>query len=248
MVSLSPPMGDDGLGDAALTGDIEGIALPDLVQREVQRIVVFLDVFPDLPFALLQPGKIDGGGDGLGALDAFRMIVGRLGGCLCQHLRLLDASGDPGHRGDPHGTSVAETLIRSHGRIVEPVIETAAVSRVGIFGTEIPHLGAHFLLELRKTAALPVAVQGVGHRDGHDRVIRKTAVRMHQFKVLRLYIMCFKTGTDDVPADRSKHWDAPSLEYCYHYTPVFRKIKKKREQNSVSASGDISQDQKLNPA
>ena len=176
------------------------VVLPDPVQGEVHRVVVLVDIIPDLKNAAAGPGHVDGNGCRLSTFQSFRMIMSHLGNFPRQHLCLFETGSGETGRADTHGCSIPEAVIRLGIGGEHPPTELPAVTAVRI----IPAYPLHALHSILGQ----IAVVGLAHQNclrqsqGHNAVVRGGAFICKEFKLLRFDVVPLEARADDV-ADNS---------------------------------------------
>ena len=189
---------DNGFRDRALAGNVELVGRADVIEGAVKVIPERVrDVLLDEVLVVAGAGQVHARRDGLRALDALRVVVGDVRGQLRHVQRLAEGRVEPAHRGHAHAGAIAEAVIGFRVRVVQPVVERAAVAGVVVLAAEALHL-------VHDGAADGVIVLAVrvheGLRDGqgHDRVVRGTGVLVEQLEVVVLCGVELVVGTYDV--------------------------------------------------
>ena len=175
-----------------------GVGRADVIEGAVKVIPERVrDVLLDEVLVVAGAGQVHARRDGLRALDALRVVVGDVRGQLRHVQRLAEGRVEPAHRGHAHAGAIAEAVIGFRVRVVQPVVERAAVAGVVVLAAEALHL-------VHDGAADGVIVLAVrvheGLRDGqgHDRVVRGTGVLVEQLEVVVLCGVELVVGTYDV--------------------------------------------------
>ena len=128
------------------------------------------------------------------------MVVGHFRGQLCYTECVVQVRVNPADGRHPHAGAVAEAAVGFRVRLVQPVVEAAAVARVVVLASE----GLHLFDDRAADGVIVVRVvfhERLRNGERHDRVVRRTGVLVEQLKVIVLGGVEFVVGTDDVPKD-----------------------------------------------
>ena len=133
LVVVGVEEGDEGLGDRALAGDIEAVVGADVSDGSVEVVAEAVgDFAADVFFGGTGAGEENGGGGGMGALDALGVVVGDGGGTFGFGEGLVEGSEGPTDGADAHRGAVAEGVVGAGVVAEEPLAETAAPAAVGV--------------------------------------------------------------------------------------------------------------------
>ncbi len=184
-------------GHGPLGGDVEIV-----VRAELFTGGDLIDALRDAAQALhggAVVGLPDEGGRQRGGGHPLRMAVGGSGGLLPQCVRLVGresqhAGGRAAHRG-----AVAPAVVRQRHGVEQPAAEAPAVSGVRIAVAE----GLHRLHQLAVELGFVLlrVHEALRHRAAHHRIVREEALPREEREVLRLDVVPFVHGADDVPRD-----------------------------------------------
>ena len=192
---------EDGFRDGALAGDVELVGRADVIEGTVKVIAERVrEVLLDEVLVVAGAGKVDARGDGLRALDTFRVVVGDLGSQLRHVQRVAEGRVEPAHRGHAHAGAVAVAAIGFRVVFVQPVVERAAVAGVVVLAAEALHLVHDGAADGVIVLAVRVH-EGLRNGQSHDRVVRRTGVLVEQLEVVVFRGVEFVVGSYDVPKD-----------------------------------------------
>ena len=190
--------GSDGFRHRARAGRVHRVARPNGVEAlgEIVAVPRFDSAFNRrLVRALTREEDADG--DGLGALDPLRMVVGHLGCGLCEGFGLLNGTGNPADGRDPHGAAVAETVVGLRVLGVKPLAEIAAVASVRVGLPHGLHVANHRFFQHRLVLSVRFD-DGLCDGEGHDRVVGEPRAVGEQRKIHRLHRTALVDGAGDV--------------------------------------------------
>ena len=192
---------DNGFRDRTLAGNVELVGRADVIEGAVKVIPERVrDVLLDEVLIVAGAGQVHARRDGLRALDALRVVVGHVRGQLRHVQRLAEGRVEPAHRGHAHAGTVAVAVVGFRFRVIQPVVERAAVAGVVVLAAE----ALHFFDDGAADGVIVLSVrvhEGLRNGQGHDRVVRGTGVLVEQLEVIVLGGVEFVVGTDDVPED-----------------------------------------------
>src|SRR5690606_18307798 len=202
----------DGERHGALARGVEAIAGFKLCHRQAAGVAEAAGPqVDDLLARRAGAGREDRRGDGAGAADALRVVVGDGGAALGFGDDGIDVIERPGHRRHTHRGAVAEAVVGAGGVLLEPAGEAGAIASGRIAPGPVAQGGV-----IRLAGA-----QRVGDGERQHRVVGEAGARREQREVPAARGGAFVDRADNVTDEGAEHQGVQS-PWGFKYPTVMR--------------------------
>ena len=191
------------LGDTSLAGDIKSVFRTDVSQCEIHRIIVCIDIIPDLHHVATVSGHIDCNGSSFGALQPLGVIMGNSGYQMGQLLGCINAISSITASAYTHGSTITETVVRLRIIVIHPMTEMTTITAAGIRTTNFLHTDYCLLGQIAVVGFASHQCFTDGQR--HDRVIREGTLMCQEVKLFGFDIVPLKSRAGNIADDCTNH-------------------------------------------